>query len=130
MVVGMDFGLIGRTESVVAMRTGGERGLDDLVRVLDQRGRPRRGGFSAESGRFALCPFEGGRLELSGVLGRVASLASSPTMRAVRTLICSAYASTCACGARIKAISSSRDRARRPTWLTPLRELTRPRPYR
>ena len=37
VVVGMDVGLIGRAERVIAMRTGGQRGLDGLVRVLAQR---------------------------------------------------------------------------------------------
>ena len=40
-------------------------------------GRLGRGGFLAGSGRFGFWPFEGGRLELSGVFGGAASLASS-----------------------------------------------------
>jgi len=44
-----------------------------LVRVRASRratpGRLARGGFLVGSGRFAFCPFDGGRLELSGVFG-------------------------------------------------------------
>jgi hypothetical protein len=90
VVVGMDFGLISRAKGVVALRTGGKCGLDCLVGVLGQRaGHPRaagagrlgRGGFSAGLGRFAVCPFDGGRLELSGLFGGAARLVSSSPMR-------------------------------------------------
>ena len=51
-----------------------------------------------------LQPLEGGRLELSGVFGGLASLASSSPMRAVGAPICCACASICVCCARIRAI--------------------------
>ena len=37
VVVGMDVRLVGQAEGVVAMRTAAQRGLDDLIRLLDQR---------------------------------------------------------------------------------------------
>jgi hypothetical protein len=93
----MDVGLVGRPESVIAMRTGGKRGLDGLVRVLAQRaGYPGAAGAGRLIGaisQVAFWPFEGGRLELSGVFGGAASLAARSAMRAVRTLICCACAS-------------------------------------
>ena len=49
-------------------------------------GRPPRG-FFVRSGRFDFWPFEGGKLELSGVLPGTASLASSSATRALRMLI-------------------------------------------
>jgi hypothetical protein len=55
-------------------------------------GRPSRRFFS-RSVRFAFWPFEGGVLELSGVLGGVLSLASNSAIRAVNNVICEACAS-------------------------------------
>ena len=65
-------------------------------------GRPRRGCFG-RSGRFGFCPFDGGRLELSGVFGGAPSLASNSVIRALS-------ASICPCCAKIKPIRSSLDR--------------------
>ena len=63
VVVGMDFGLISRAEGVVAMRTGGECGLDGLVRVLGQRaGHPGAAGAGRLFGRIGqvrLLPLRG-----------------------------------------------------------------------
>jgi hypothetical protein len=68
-------------------------------------------GFFGRSGRFGFWPFDGGRLELSGVLGGPPSRASSAVIRAVSATIC-------ACCARIRATKSSLGRARRVSRFT------------
>ena len=55
-------------------------------------GRPPRRDFT-RSGRFAFWPFEGGVLELSGVLGGALSLASNSAIRAINEVICAVCAS-------------------------------------
>lgn len=82
VVVGVHAGHVGRPERVVAMRAGGERGLDEILSGCSARarvkpGRLGRGFFLPGSGRFGFWPFDGGRLELSGVLLGTASLASN-----------------------------------------------------
>ena len=55
VVVGVDVGLVGGAERVGAMRTGGQRCLDDAIGVLANAratpGRPMRG-FFGRSGRL------------------------------------------------------------------------------
>jgi hypothetical protein len=55
-------------------------------------GRPPRRDFT-RSGRFAFWPFEGGVLELSGVLGGALSLDSNSAIRAINEVICAVCAS-------------------------------------
>jgi hypothetical protein len=97
VIIGVDVAHIGRAERVVAMRAGNGQSLDDLVGMFSEParhapGRLGRGFLLPRSGRFGFWPFDGGRLELPGVFGDTASLASSSPMRALSAAICKACA--------------------------------------
>jgi hypothetical protein len=96
VIVGMDLGLVGGAEHTGAMRAGAQRCLDDAIRMFGQRAADagttaRR--FYCRSARFAFWPFEGGVLELSGVLGGALSLVSNSAIRVINEVICAVCAS-------------------------------------
>ena len=66
-------------------------------------------------GAEGFCPFDGGRLELSGVFGGSPSLASNSATRAVKAATCAVSASTCAISALDKRILLS-VRKTRKVW--------------
>ncbi len=92
MVIGVDICLVVGAERMGAMRTFVQRGVDGGIGVLGERAchawAPGARLLAAGPGRFGFYPFEGGRLELSGVLAGAASRASSAAMRAIKALIC------------------------------------------
>ena len=86
VIVGVDERLVGQAERGVAVRAGGQGCGDGAVGVFGERAADAGSavaGFFGRSGRFGFWPLAGGRLELSGVLGGVLSLASNSATRAV-----------------------------------------------